>query len=152
MSPDLIAPLLLCVVIGFGLSLVVAAFLSQPGRNFTLSDVAARLVLAAGPIYVVAAYVTDKGTGPTVASAAGLLFGLYCLRGWWVPQHFFGALDAAVNALCAVRARHVNGESDSLRHRMLSVVDADRRLAERAAGGDQRLERPARSGSLAKAA
>lgn len=152
MSPDLITPLLVCVVLGIALSLVVAALVSRPNRKFTPSGVAARLVLATGPIYLAAVYVTDQGTGPTVACAAGLLFGLYCLRGWWLPQHFSAALDVAVKALRSVRAQRADGASDSLRHRMLSVVDADRRLGERVAGGDPRLERPARAGSLAKAA
>ena len=158
MVSDLIAPLLVCVVLGCALSLVVAASLTRPGGKFTLSGVASRLVLAAGPIYLVVSDAADQGAGPMAAAAAGLLLGLYCLRGWWAPDRLSirysagSAFHTALNILRVARPGSAISAAASLRHRMLSVVDADRRLEEHRAGADRRLERPARERSFARAA
>lgn len=158
MVSDLIAPLLVCVVLGCVLSVVLAASLSRPGRNVTPSGVAARLVLAAGPIYLTASYVTDQGAGPMAAAAAGLMLGLYCLRGWWAPERLSighaarSTVQAALNVLRITRPGPAISAAAALRHRMLSVVDADRRLEEHGAGADRRIERPARDRPFAKAA
>jgi len=158
MVQDLIDPILLCAALGCGLSLVIAASLSQLPQNFTLLGVIIRLVLAGGPIYLAADYVISQGAGPTASTAMGLTFGLYCLRGWWAPEYCSIALaagsriQAAMKALRFARPRRATGASHSLRYRMLSVVDADRRLEEGVADADRRLERPARDRSLAKAA
>jgi hypothetical protein len=155
MVQDLVETLLLCAVLGCALSLVVAGFLSQLTRNFTLLGVSARLMLAGGPLYLSADYVISEGLGPIASAAIGLTFGLYCLRGWWAPEYFFVALAAGSRiraALRFARPRRAIVASHSLRYRMLSVVDADRRLEEGVVDADRRLERLAGDRSLAKAA
>ena len=155
---DLVETLLLCAVLGCALSLIVAGFLSQLTRNFTLLGVSVRLMLAGGPIYLAADYVISQGAGATASTAIGLTFGLYCLRGWWAPEYFSMAfadgsrIQATMNVLRFVRPRRATGTSHSLRYRMLSVIDADRRLEEGVVDAGRRLERPASDRSLAKAA
>jgi len=158
MLSDMIAPLLVCAVLGCVLSVVLAASLSRSSRKVSLSGVAARLMLAAGPIYLAASYVIDQGVGPMMAAAAALALGLYCLRGWWAPERLsighaaWSAVQAALNVLRITRPGPATDAAAALRHRMLSVVDADRRLEERGAGADRRIERSANDRPWAKAA
>jgi hypothetical protein len=155
---DLIGPILLCAVLGGVVALVAAAALSRLGLQCGLSSFLARLLLALVPIYLAVDYVIGQGAAPIASAGAGLLFGLYCLRGWWAPEYFPIApaarshLQSTMSALRFTRPRRATGAADFLRYRMLSVVDADRRLEERAADGDLRVERQAGEGSLAKAA
>src|SRR5579864_2232050 len=147
MVQDLIGPLLLCAVLGSALALLVAASFSQLSRNLTLSSIAARLLLAVGPAYLAAQYVIDQGALPMAAAGGFLIFGLYCLRGWWAPEYSTVALatgyriNVIANALSLPVRRQTTAASQSLRYRMFSVVDADRRLDERMAEIDRRSER-----------
>jgi hypothetical protein len=158
MVQDLVESLLLCAVLGCALSLVVAGFLSQLTRNFTLLSVSVRVVLVGGPLYLSADYVISEGLGPIASAVIGLTFGLYSLRDWWAPEYYSIALaagsrvQATMNAVRFARPRRATVASHSLRYRMLSVVDADRRLEECVVDADRRLEQPARDRSLAKAA
>jgi hypothetical protein len=143
MVQDLIWSLFAEIAVGGAFSVVVAAALSQPVRNLTLSGIFARLLVVGAPIYLAADYAIYHGVLPTAFVATSFIFGLYCLRDWWASEHFVQPIGsriwATVNAM-----RHVQPAilpSDALRHRMLGVVRADRQL-----------QRQTRDRSLPKAA
>jgi hypothetical protein len=147
MVQDLIGSLSLCALTGYALSLVVAACLSQWTKGLSILSISAALLLAAGPIYLGVDSIVDQGAGSIALAMGSLVFGLYCLRGWWVPERFPIALvhgshfRAATKALRPLGDSSVSAPPPALRHRMLSVVRSDRKL-----------QRHARNTSLADAA
>jgi len=134
MVQDLIGSSFICALTGYALSLVVSAFLSQSIRGISILEVAFGLLLAAGPIYLGVDYVVDQGAVSVAVATGSLAFGLYCMRGWWVPERLFISLArrsqfwAATKAARLRRRQRLSDAYLALRHRMLNVVRGDRQL------------------------
>jgi hypothetical protein len=132
MVQDLVWFLFLEAVVGFALSVVVAAILSQLGRNLTISGASAGLLLLGAPAYLAVDYAIDQGAASIAFLATGFVFGLYRLRDWWASAHFTRLVGSRVwAAMRPVPLRPAIRPADALRGRMLSVVRADRRLQRR---------------------
>jgi hypothetical protein len=131
---DLIGSLSICALTGYALSLVLAALLSQWTNGLSILGVSAGLLLAAGPIYLGVDSVMDQGVGSIALATVCLAFGLYCLRGWWVPERFpitpaLGShFQATTNALHVMRQERLIEAYPTLHHRTVSVVRSDRQL------------------------
>jgi hypothetical protein len=134
MVQDLIGSFFICALTGCVLSVVVAGFLSQRAKGLSTSGVFAGLLLAAGPIYLGVDYLIYQEAGSIGLAAGSLVFGLYCLRGWWAPGRIpvtvahGSSFWSVTNALRLGRQQRIGAASSALRHRMLSVVCRDRRL------------------------
>ena len=100
------------VIIGAVLSLVVAGALSSPIRP---SGIPTRLLLAAGPIYLLVGDLDYQECPAMVSAAAAFAAGLYGFRGWWMPER--GVVAAAESG-------------PELKHRMQFVIRGDRRLTQ----------------------
>lgn len=108
-----------CALIGFVLSIVIAAAASQPLRVEPQS-ILIRLVLAAVPGYLAVDYLVYQGPAMSVVAAALCALGLYCLRGWWLPRP---SADAAIEYRSPAARPH---QAELLRFRIETVVRADR--------------------------
>ena len=120
----------LCMMVGCALSFVTAAALLQPIR-LCLSSILSRLLLAGGPVYLCVDYLLRQDRAMVAVAGTIFALGLYCLRGWWLPEHLF-AVDFAA-AFLRVTGRTGRAAASSraiLEHRIHSVVRADRRLAQ----------------------
>src|SRR5579864_7723217 len=127
MVQALIGSLLICALTGYALSLVVAALLSQWTRGLSILSASAGLLLAAGPIYLGVACVVYQGAGSIVLAGGSFAFGLFCLRGWWVPQRFVGSdTEAPAKAPRLAKQERFSVAYPALRHRIASVVSGDR--------------------------
>jgi hypothetical protein len=114
---DFITQIMFCVALGCALSPVAAAALSPCRWKPVVWVVLTRLALVAGPLYLGADYVLYQGTVCAAGAAAAFVFGLYGLRGWWVPDRVFDAF----------RFRSRQRAGTALRARVLTVVHDDRR-------------------------
>ena len=133
MVQALIGSLLICALTGYALSLVVAALFSQWTRGLSILSALAGLVVAAGPIYLGVACVIDQGAGSIVLAAGSFAFGLFCLRGWWVSEHFVGsASEVTAKASRLAKQEPLGIAYPALYHRMANVVCSDRQLQQQA--------------------
>jgi hypothetical protein len=142
---DLITQILFCVALGCALSLVVAVALSPSRVNPAALGILPRLVLAAMPVYLCVDYLLYQDTAIVACSAAAFVFGLYALRGWWVPERLSDAirlgfrrreaLSPGQSALVSVGVVFLTGKQRNeavagaaLRTRVLTVVRDDRHV------------------------
>jgi hypothetical protein len=126
---DLVEPVWCCALIGGALSLVVAAALSRPTRR-AASSILPRLLLVGVPVYLGVNYLLYQDAALIAGAVASFAFGLYWLRGWWLPgsnavlrSRIYGA-----GAFFFPRRRRATRASAVLRYRVHGVVRGDRRL------------------------
>jgi hypothetical protein len=119
-----------CVAIGCALSVTVAAALYQPFR-LRWRSILTRLLLAAGPVYLCLDYTVDQKVSMIGVTVTTFVVGVYCLRGWWLPEHPLFA-DLVTFLLRPITGTKRAAPRVALHQRVRSIVRADRRLVQRA--------------------
>jgi len=80
------------MLIGLALSPIVAAALSQSTRQRATFSIFPRLILLGCPLYLGVDYLIYQGPMMGACAGTSFAFGVYILRGWWVPPRLFDSI------------------------------------------------------------